>query len=169
MAAASWELYFLRHGDAGDPEGWRGDDALRPLSPKGVRQAERMAAFLGGIGFGPDVIVSSPKLRATQTAQIVAGVLERPATVDDRLAGGLTIEGLRTLVDTFARHDGVRRVLLVGHDPDFSSVVSMLSGAKAIRLGTCTLARVDLDGRPAPGRGSLRWLIPPDALEGVAD
>jgi phosphohistidine phosphatase len=168
MADADWELYFLRHADAGDPEGWRGDDAQRPLSPKGVRQAERVAAFLGGIGFAPDAILSSPKLRATQTAESVAAVLSGDVTVDERLAGGFTVEGLRTLLDTVEHRDGVRRVLLVGHDPDFSSVVSTLSGGKGIRLPTCTLARVDLDDRPAAGSGSLRWLIPPDALEATS-
>jgi phosphohistidine phosphatase len=162
MAEARWELYFLRHADAGAPEGWRGDDAQRPLSPKGVRQAERLAAFLGGIGFAPDVIVSSPKLRAVQTAETLAAAVSRPGTTDDRLAGGFTIDGLASLLDKLP---GGRRVLLVGHDPDFSSVVSTLCDAKGIRLSTCTLARVDLDDRPAAGRGSLRWLIPPDALE----
>ena len=165
MAEARWELYFLRHADAGDPEGWRGDDAQRPLSPKGVRQAERVAAFLGGIGFAPDAILSSPKLRATQTAESVAAVLGGGVTFDERLAGGFTIDGLRTLLDTVEHRDGARRVLLVGHDPDFSSVVSTLCGAKGTRLSTCTLARVDLDDSPAAGRGSLRWLIPPDSLE----
>jgi phosphohistidine phosphatase len=165
MAATRWELYFLRHADAGDPEGWRGDDAQRPLSPKGVHQAERLAAFLGGIGFAPDAILSSPKLRATQTADIVAGVVGRAVTADERLAGGFTIDGLRSLLDTLDRRAGVRRVLLIGHDPDFSSVVSTLSGAKGLRLPTCTLARVDFEDRPATGRGSLRWLIPPDALD----
>jgi phosphohistidine phosphatase len=163
MAETGWELYFLRHADAGDAAQWRGDDAERPLSPKGVRQAERIAAYLGGIGFAPDAIVSSPKLRATQTAEIVAAVLARPVGVDDRLGGGFTIEGLAKLL-----RDGVRRVLLVGHDPDFSSLVSTLCGANAIRLSTGALARVDLDERPTQGRGSLRWLIPPDALEGAS-
>jgi phosphohistidine phosphatase len=168
MAETRWEIYFLRHADAGDPDGWRGDDVQRPLTPTGVRQAERLAAFLGGIGFAPEAILSSPKLRATQTAESAAAVVSRAVIVDERLAGGFTIEGLRSLLDTMERRDGMRRVLLVGHDPDFTSVVSTLCGAKGLRLATCTLARVDLDERPAPGRGSLRWLIPPDALEATS-
>jgi phosphohistidine phosphatase len=166
MAETRWEIYFLRHADAGDPDRWRGDEAQRPLSPKGVRQAERMAAFLGGIGFAPDAILTSPKLRATQTAEMVASVLDRPVTVDDRLATGFTVETLGKLLGTIERRDAVRRVLLVGHDPDYSSVVSTLAGAEGIRLATCALARVDLDEPAARGGGSLRWLIPPDALGG---
>jgi phosphohistidine phosphatase len=165
MAETRWEVYFLRHADAGDPEAWRGDDGQRPLSPKGVRQAERLAAFLGGVGFAPDAILTSPKLRATQTTEAVAAVLDRPIAVDDRLAAGFTVGTLRAILDSIDRRDRAYRLLLIGHDPDFSSVVATLAGAKAIRLATCTLARVDLDDSPAPGRGSLRWLIPPDALE----
>jgi phosphohistidine phosphatase len=164
MAETRWEIYFLRHGDAGDPESWRGDDAKRPLSPKGVRQAERIGAFLAAIGFTPDSILSSPKLRATQTAELIASLLGRRVTTNGGLAGGFTIEGLRSLLGTIERRTGVRRVVLVGHDPDFSSVVSMLSGAKDIRLPTCGLARVDVGERATRGHGSLRWLIPPDAL-----
>jgi phosphohistidine phosphatase len=165
MAEARWELYFVRHADAGDAAEWRGDDAQRPLSPKGRHQVERLAAFLAGIGFAPDVIVSSPKLRAVQTAETLAAAVSRSATTDDRLAGGFTIDGLASLLDTLP---GQHRVLLVGHDPDFSSVVSTVCGAKGLRLSTCTLARVDVDRVPAAGRGSLRWLIPPEALEATS-
>jgi phosphohistidine phosphatase len=132
------------------------------LSAKGVAQAQRLAAFLANIRFAVDAIVSSPKLRATQTAQVMAATVGTVVTVDDRLGGGFTVETLATLVAEMA---DARTVLLVGHDPDFSSIVSALCGAKAIRLRTCTLARVDVDDQPAPGHGALRWLIPPDALE----
>jgi phosphohistidine phosphatase len=164
MPESRFQVYFLRHGDAGDPERWEGDDAHRPLSPKGVRQVARMAAFLAEIRFAPDAILTSPKLRAVQTAERVAGPLARPVTIEDRLAGAFTVEALGTLLDTTEPSNGGYRVLLVGHDPDFSSVVSTLAGATGIRLPTCALARVDLEDRPAAGRGSLRWLIPPEAL-----
>ncbi len=80
------ELYLLRHADAGDPAKWDGPDAARPLSPKGEKQSERLGRFLAGIGFRPDAILSSPKLRASQTADIVAGQLGVPVTLDERLA-----------------------------------------------------------------------------------
>ena len=168
MAENRRELYFLRHADAGDPEAWGGDDDARPLSAKGVGQAERLAAFLASVGFTPDAIVSSPKLRATQTAELIGRALNRPVTTNDELAGGFTIDGLPSLLDTIERGSGVSRVVLVGHDPDFSSIVATLCGAKGLRLPTCTLARVDVDESVAHGRGSLRWLIPPDALEATS-
>ena len=52
------ELHFLRHAHAGDPEAWTGDDAARPLSAKGEKQAERLGSFLAGVGFRPDAIIN---------------------------------------------------------------------------------------------------------------
>jgi phosphohistidine phosphatase len=62
------QLCFLRHADAGDPEAWTRPDAERPLSDKGKRQADRLARFLESTAFRPDAILSSPKIRAEQTA-----------------------------------------------------------------------------------------------------
>ena len=64
------ELHLLRHADAGDPMAWDGPDEARPLSDKGERQADRLGRFLAGVGFAPDVIITSPKVRAAQTAEI---------------------------------------------------------------------------------------------------
>ena len=155
------ELYLLRHADAGDPLAWAGPDAERPLSAKGRRQAERLGRHLAALGFEPDAILTSPKVRATETAQIVAGLLDRPVRVDERLAGPLdpdTVEGiLRDAGDP-------RRPVLVGHDPDFSELVSTLAGVRDPSMKKGALARIDLE-RPLGGEmGMLRWLIPPDAV-----
>jgi phosphohistidine phosphatase len=153
-------LHLLRHADAGDPSAWRGDDAARPLSPKGVRQAKRLGRHLAAIGFDTDAIVSSPKRRARETADIVAAALDAEVRVDERLAGRFGVDDLAALL-----HDagGPQRPLLVGHDPDFSDVVSSLvGGSVSMRKGA--LARVDLDRDPAPGRGQLCWLLPPELL-----
>lgn len=155
------ELYLLRHADAGDPLVWAGADAERPLSAKGRRQAERLGRHLAGLGFQPDAILTSPKVRATETAQIVASLLDRPVRVDERLAGPLdpdTIEGiLRDAGDP-------RRPVLVGHDPDFSELVSALSGLRDPAMKKGALARIDVERPLGSEAGTLRWLIPPDAV-----
>ena len=69
------ELLLLRHAHAGDPMAWTKSDDVRPLSKKGRDQAARMATFLAAAGVRPDVIVSSPKTRAMQTATPVADEL----------------------------------------------------------------------------------------------
>ena len=155
------ELYLLRHADAGDPAAWTGDDAERPLSPKGKRQARRLAQHLSDRRWRPDVVVTSPKLRARQTADEVGRKLGRKPVEDDRLGANLQLAGVR---DVLAAHSKARRVLLVGHDPDFSAIVSSLTGA-SIEVRKGALVRIDLPGGRATTRsGVLRWLIPPTVV-----
>ena len=162
MSRTSVELYVLRHAHAGDPMRWTGPDERRPLSAKGERQAELMARHLVALHLVVNEIVSSPKVRAIQTAEPVASALGRPIIVDDRLGGGLDIEGLEAIL---ADLGDPGRVIIVGHDPDFSALVADLAGASSIPMRKGALARLDA-GRPlGPGGAILRWLLPPDALE----
>ena len=156
------ELYLLRHAHAGDPEAWTGKDDVRPLSPKGERQAERLGTFLARVRFRPDVILTSPKRRAAQTAEIVAGHLSLPVAVDDRLAGSLDASTVEAIA--LDAGDPVRLVL-VGHDPDFTELVAALSGAQNVQMRKGALARLDADRPLEAGGAALRWLVPPDLLE----
>ena len=156
------ELYLLRHAHAGDPSAWDGPDADRPLSDKGEGQSERLGAFLAGIGFRPDAVITSPKVRAARTAEIVAGHLGVGVAVDERLAGSLGLEA----VEAILRDAGdPRRAVLVGHDPDFTDLVSELCGSREIPMRKGALARIDVERPVAAGRGVLRWLVPPDLLK----
>ena len=160
MARAALQLHLLRHADAGDQGAWRGDDAERPLSDKGYAQAERLALHLALVGFEPDAVVSSPKVRARQTAEIVASALGRDVRLDDRLGGSLPLEA----VEAVLRDAGdVGRPVLVGHDPDFSELLSTLTGAD-LEMKKGALARIDLPDGLQGGRGRLRWLLPPDLV-----
>ena len=158
----SLRLYLLRHADAGDPMAWTSDDALRPLSAKGRRQAERLARHLVAIGFETDAIISSPKLRARETAEIVADALDLTVRLDERLAGGF---GLETVEAILRDAGGPQRPVLVGHDPDFSDLASELTGTE-VALKKGALVRIDVDLELAAGVGRLRWLLPPDAVGG---
>jgi phosphohistidine phosphatase len=154
------ELYLLRHADAGDPTAWTGPDAARPLSGKGRRQASRLGSFLRDRRFDPGLVISSPKIRAAETAQIVAEATGTEMRVDDRLAEGFTLADLQEILH---RHGSPQRVVLVGHDPDFSELAEELVGATIpVRKGA--FLRIDVPAEPQAGSGVLRWLIPPDAL-----
>jgi phosphohistidine phosphatase SixA len=156
------QLHFLRHADAGDPEAWAGDDGLRPLSEKGELQAERLGAFLAEIGFRPDAIVSSPKVRARRTAEVVGAALGVGVRLDDRLAEGFDPAAVDAiLVDA----GSPVRPVLVGHDPDFSQVLGWLANADGVTMKKGAFARVDVRGAVADGRGTLRWLVAPDLLD----
>jgi phosphohistidine phosphatase len=157
---AELELYLVRHAHAGNSATWNGPDSERPLSPKGRRQAERLGTFLAERGFAPDAIVTSPKLRARQTAQLIADAIGIAINVDDRLGGPLDAQ----TIGEIAEHVGGTTVVLVGHDPDFSELCSLLAGAEYIPMKKGTLARIDLTLPVQPGGGVLRWLVPPELI-----
>lgn len=154
------ELYLLRHAHAGNPDEWTGDDAERPLSAKGRRQAERLGRFLSERTFTTDVILTSPKTRAVQTAELVAAAIGARFETDHRLGGLLDLDLLTALV-TDAR---ATRVMVVGHDPDFSDLCASLSGAQDLPLKKGALARIDAPLPLRAATGLLRWLVPPDLL-----
>lgn len=155
------QLYLLRHAHAGDPMKWNGPDDVRPLSEKGRLQAERLGLVLADAAFDPDAILASPKLRALDTARLVATPLGLPVRVVDALANPLDIESLDALLDAAGNP---RRPLLVGHDPDFSELAAALAGLAELPMRKGALIRIDA-GRPLePGAGILRWLLPPELL-----
>src|SRR3954447_1897562 len=155
------ELYLLRHADAGDPEAWAGDDADRPLSGKGEKQSERLGRFLAGTAFRADVILTSPKLRALRTAEIVAERLGSTATVEDRLATGLDAG----VVDAILRdHGDPERPVLVGHDPDLTELLQSLTGS-SVEMKKGAMVRVNVERPLKDGGGLLAWLVPPDLLK----
>src|SRR3954470_17913951 len=94
------ELRFLRHAHAGDPGKWTRPDAERPLSDKGRRQAARLGRLLASIDDQPDVFITSPKVRAVQTAEgVVTAMGARVKVVEDpRLAAPLDLATVDAIV-----------------------------------------------------------------------
>ena len=153
-------LHLVRHAHAGDPERWDGPDELRPLSAKGRRQAERLGGFLARADIRPDVLLSSPKVRAFQTAELVAAALDLTITVDERLSGGCSMASL----DALLRDSGARAPMVFGHDPDFSLLLSELIGSTLQEMRKGALATVVVGLPLQAGAGILRWLVPPELL-----
>ena len=158
---ARLQLYLLRHADAGDPDRWQGPDAARPLSDKGRRQAERLGRFLAASEFAADAFITSPKVRAHETAELVASALGIAISLDERLAVGF---GFRDIEAILAAAGSPRRAVLVGHDPDFSEILSSLAGAPGLGMRKGAMARLDIEDLLAPGAGTLRWLVSPEIL-----
>ncbi len=155
-------VYFLRHGPAGDRGEWTGDDFDRPLTAEGKTRVEHEAAALAKLGLTLDVIVSSPLVRAYQTAEIVAkklGCADR--LVKDKAVGpGF---GRDAVARILADHPKADAVMFVGHEPDFSETVSDLIGGGRIVLKKGGLACVELNAGPSL-KGKLLWLVPPGVL-----
>lgn len=124
-------IYLLRHGDA---EPGDGDDAARRLTAKGERQARAAGSALLALGVELDACLTSPKLRAVDTARLACEVLGRESEIAIELRGG----SFDSLLLTAGRGDA----LLVGHEPDFSAEVARLTGAN-VKLRKGGLAIVD--------------------------
>ncbi len=157
---AELELYLLRHAHAGDAAKWDGPDFERPLSPKGRRQVARLGAFLAERGFAPDAIVTSPKLRARQTAELFADAIGIAVSIDERLGGPIDANDVGQIVE----HVGGNSVVLVGHDPDFSELAGSLSGSEYLPMRKGSFVRIDMALPVQPGGGVLRWLLPPELV-----
>jgi len=141
-------IYLLRHGDA---ERGDGDDAARRLTDRGERQSEVAGQALSALGAEIDACLTSPKVRAADTARLACQALGLEAEIAAELSGG----GF----DSLGLSAGRGEVMLVGHEPDFSSEVARLSGAK-VRLRKGGLAI--LDG------GTLLALLRPEDLTAIA-
>lgn len=159
-------LHLLRHAHAGDPAKWDGDDASRPLSEKGRRQAKDLGGLLAVIDEPPDLFITSPKVRAVQTAEIVAKAMRNrvKVAVDDRLAGPLDPVLVNAILDAAGN---AFRPCIVGHDPDFSQLLGEFIGTAPIPMRKAALARIDFAGDDvADGQGTLRYLLPPELVTG---
>lgn len=124
-------IWFLRHGEAEDGD----DDFERRLTKKGERQSLDAGKTLAALGVKFDACLSSPKLRARDTARLACEPLGLEVTIDDRLEGG-PFDALDLAV-------GFDEVLLVGHEPDFSSAIGELTGG-LVDLKKGGIAAVDV-------------------------
>ena len=114
-------VFLVRHAHAekGEP------DAVRPLSERGRKEASALATQLAGHDSRPDLVLTSPLVRARQTAEAIAGEARVELRVDERLAPGATVLLVREAIQE-AGSDGP--VAVVGHQPDLSEVAFELTG-----------------------------------------
>ncbi len=128
-------VYLVRHADAAPGE----PDELRPLTPHGRQQARDVGARLAAEGAAGAAVITSPLLRARETAEEIARALGTTAEPDERLAPGATAEAVR---DAAAEHGDV--VVAVGHQPDCSRVAAALSGGPEPPFPKAGVVAIDL-------------------------
>jgi phosphohistidine phosphatase len=159
---ATMKCYFLRHGIAAEREAWSGADFERPLTRDGHVRMEREAKAIAELSLELDFILTSPLLRAKQTAEIVAERLDLLAKLaeDPRLDEGFNRERLASI---FADHAGAKAIMLVGHEPSMSATIGHAIGAAVIELKKAALAGIEFTGSGSTN-GTLFWLIPPKIL-----
>ena len=168
---ADYELYIMRHGIAvmRSPTTVM-DDAKRPLTPEGKEKMRTIAAGLVRAGMVVDWIVSSPLVRAVETAEIVGESLDSKPPLDfcDALRPGGQPEAL---ISFLAKRSNRRRVLVVGHEPDLGELAARLIGAgrnanMPFKKGGCCLITFSVFPPKAPGQ--LVWWLTPRVMRKLA-
>lgn len=161
------DLYLIRHAIAADldPVAWP-DDTKRPLTPDGAKRYRQAARGLRRLAPKVDAVLSSPYVRAWETAKILADRAGWPApTRCDALAGGGTPSAV---VRAMGRRGSAEAVALVGHEPNLSELATyLLAGEKTrpvLELKKGGVACLRIEGGLRPGAATLRWVVPPKVL-----
>jgi phosphohistidine phosphatase len=163
------ELLIVRHAIAFDRDRnrWR-DDGERPLSPAGIRRARKAAAGLKEFAPRPQRLLTSPLVRARQTAQILPDVAGwPPAQLTPELSPG---EPALAILDLLGR-DRSKLTAVVGHQPDLGHLLGACllggGGALPIEMKKNAVACVSFAGRPRAGHAALAWLATPKMLRSL--
>jgi len=162
-------LYLIRHGIALDREDPNcPPDTERPLTPKGLKRSHAAARGLRALGIKPNAVLTSPWLRAAQTAEIFCETVDYPTK---------KIVPTDSLKGTSAPHDLLRElqslkadvVFCFGHEPHLHQVIGYVlhTHAKITELKKAGIAVLDLE-RFAPPQGRLLALYPPSTLRLLA-
>ena len=152
-------LYLLRHAKSS----W--DDASlkdfdRPLNQRGLKAAPRIGVYLRQHKVRPDVVISSPAVRAKQTTKIVAEAAGLTNVTFNEAIYEAGAQKLFHIVESF--EDRVESALMVGHNPGFEELLAALTGENQ-RMPTAALACIELDVEKwsdlTAGAGKLKWLV----------
>jgi phosphohistidine phosphatase len=129
------QLVIVRHAEAaaGEP------DELRPLTPEGREAARALGEKLAADQVRPDAVLSSPLLRARETAQEIARAADLEPEPDERLAPGATAESVKA-----AAAERGETVIVVGHQPDCSQIAAALTGGPEPAFAPCAMLSIEL-------------------------
>lgn len=166
---ATVEVYLIRHGLAGERGSYANDDE-RPLTDEGKKKTRQVAKRLRELGLTFDLMLTSPLVRARQTAEILLDVgLAAELETADFLAHGGTIDAWLAWLAAWNKPEQAR-LALVGHEPDLSAWAETLlwgqpHGALIVKKAGVVGLILPEQGSPI-GNSSLFWLVPPKFLLG---
>ena len=155
------KLILFRHGIAVERQEWTGKDQDRPLTGKGIKNTRRAARGLLHLGMTPTHLLSSPLLRARETAEIIEHLVRPPVTIqlcDELMPGG----SRRALFAMLTALPAASVVVCVGHEPDLSITAGSLlagkpcAGLSLKKAGACL---IDLAPPIRPSHGRLHWWL----------
>lgn len=161
-------LYLVRHAIAAERGADYPDDSRRPLTPKGAERFRECVAGLSAAGVQIEEVLTSPYVRARQTAELLAEGLEPRPKITNMHA--LAVDGSAVeVVDTLARHAKRRSLALVGHEPSMGTLAARLLGQRrplAFKKGA--VACLEVEALPVTRPGTLQWFLPPRLLRQLA-
>lgn len=165
--AGPYELYVIRHAVAeARGDAWP-DDNKRPLSEDGEARMRKAVRGLARMGVTLDVVLTSPLVRAKQTAEIVAaGLNPRPpiVTAESLAPGG----AYGAIVSDLEKQSRRARIALVGHEPGIGELAARLVGSRhSIEFKKGAVCRIDIDDLPPAGPGDLRWFMTTKMLRSI--
>jgi phosphohistidine phosphatase len=163
------ELLIIRHAIAFERDRHRwADDGARPLSPIGIKRSHKAAAGLKELCKVPDRLLTSPLIRARQTAKILTEVAGwPPAEIAPELAPA---EGAAAVLTLLAK-DRSKRIAIVGHQPDLSALIAACllkdDSPLPVEMKKNAVACLSFDDRARVGSAALNWLATPRMLRGL--
>jgi len=165
--AGPYQLFLIRHGVAEERGDAWPDDAKRPLSEDGIERFQRSARGLARLDVWIDVVLTSPLVRARQTADIVAAAFDpQPSivTIESLAPGG----SYASLVADLEKHGRKTRIALVGHEPGIGELGARLIGSRhSFEFKKGAVCRIDVDEIPPVGPGDLRWFLTPKVMASI--
>lgn len=159
------DLYILRHSDAAPHGTMR--DADRPLTDEGIRKMTKLAKAMREMDLSFDTILSSPYIRAKETAEITGEILQCKSLV--KFTSNLASDGDPSALLKEIREDSSRggSVLIVGHEPYLSGLISVLISDRpdvSIRFRKAGLCKLAVEGLRFGKCATLEWLISPSQI-----
>lgn len=161
------ELYLIRHGIAAERGDQYPDDSKRPLTSQGISRLKQEAKALDELEVSIGVILTSPLVRAKQTAEVISeGMKGHPQVVTtDALAPAGAAAGV---MQEISKHLRKGSIALVGHEPNIGELAARLIGARTpIEFKKGAICRIDVAALPPTGPGQLRWFLTPRILRKV--
>jgi phosphohistidine phosphatase len=168
--AAILEIYLVRHAVAAERGPKYPDDRLRPLTPEGVKRFRESVKGLSQFGVEIDHVLTSPLVRARDTANLLAAALKPKPSIEqvEALAPGGRHAAIVDAIKTSGKRQK-RRIALVGHEPDLGEFAARLLGARGgVEFKKGAICLIDVDSATPGGPGTLRWFLPPRALRALA-
>jgi phosphohistidine phosphatase len=162
-------LYLVRHGIAVDPADPKSPpDPERPLTAEGVKKTRSAALGLGALGVKPDILITSPYLRAAQSAEIFAEALE---FLVEKIRASEALKPGANSADTLKEISRLRakEVMCFGHAPHLDQMISLLTGSRGPFTALKKAGIACLEQTTTHGKWELVWLLTPKALRRLAD